>query len=114
MYFPSSILAIVPLALGSALPQATTPGASSAVNTTTCNGKTYVYENLAGYGFVPSNATDKFGDTIGGHGSSIAVDGRSWTRVGNSYTGILYTLPDRGWNTNVSIKNSVLNMLSDA
>jgi hypothetical protein len=38
---------------------------SSTVNTTTCNGKTYVYQELAGYGFIPSDATDKYGDTIG-------------------------------------------------
>jgi hypothetical protein len=37
----------------------------SAVNTTNCNGATYVYEEMAGYGFIPSDARDRFGDTIG-------------------------------------------------
>lgn len=99
MYLPKSLLAIVPLSLASALPQASPTSSAAAVSSTTCNGKTYVYEELAGYGFVPSNATDKFGDTIGGHGSAIAIDGASWVKIGNSYTGLLYTLPDRGWNT---------------
>lgn len=42
----------------------------TAVNSTTCNGKSYSYKELAGYGIIPSNATDKFGDTIGGIGSA--------------------------------------------
>jgi hypothetical protein len=73
---------------------------TTAVNTTTCNGKTYIYEQLAGYGYVPSNARDKYGDTIGGIGSSAVIEKSSWKKTGNSYTGILYALPDRGWNTN--------------
>ncbi|MCJ1354055.1 MAG: hypothetical protein MMC33_004042 [Icmadophila ericetorum] len=70
------------------------------VNQTTCNGNTYAYNQLAGYGFVPSNARDKFGDTMGGFGSAIAFDESSWQKTKNgSYTGILWVLPDRGWNT---------------
>ena len=70
------------------------------VNKTTCDNKGFVYQQLAGYGFVPSDARDKFGDTIGGHGSSVAFDRKSWKKASNgSYTGTLYTLPDRGWNT---------------
>ncbi|OCT44111.1 3-phytase [Cladophialophora carrionii] len=74
--------------------------AAKAVNTTTCNGQTYVYQALAGYGFTPSDARDKFGDTAGGIGSSAAIDQKSW-KVDSSgvYTGILWSLPDRGWNT---------------
>jgi hypothetical protein len=47
---------------------------TAAVNSTTCNGQSYVYNELAGYGFIPGNARDKLGDTIGGIGSSIAID----------------------------------------
>ncbi|THW41471.1 outer membrane autotransporter [Aureobasidium pullulans] len=72
---------------------------SSAVNTTTCGGQTYVYQELAGYGFVPGNARDKFGDTLGGIGSSIAIDKNTWKKKGQSCSGILWALPDRGWNT---------------
>uniref|UniRef100_A0A2D3V1G7 Phytase-like domain-containing protein n=1 Tax=Ramularia collo-cygni TaxID=112498 RepID=A0A2D3V1G7_9PEZI len=104
MRFLQSFLAIVPLALSSlkpvyAAPQASSGSSASAVNTTTCNGKTYVYEELAGYGFIEDNAVDKLNDTVGGIGSSIAIDRLSWIRVGNSYQGILYAIPDRGWNT---------------
>ncbi|EXJ85504.1 hypothetical protein A1O1_05868 [Capronia coronata CBS 617.96] len=76
------------------------PPLGTAVNTTTCNGQTFVYEALAGYGFVPSNSRDKFGDTAGGFGSSAAIDQTSW-KVDKSgvYSGILWALPDRGWNT---------------
>ena len=79
-----------------ALPQRRT----SPINSTTCNGKTYEYLNFAGYGFTASNARDKFGDTAGGIGSSAAFDPNSWMLHDNgSYTGLLYALPDRGWNT---------------
>ena len=67
-------------------------------NQTTCDGTTYKYHNLAGYGFIPSNARDKYGDTIGGIGSSIAIDQSSWKKNRNgTYTGILWAIPDRGW-----------------
>lgn len=75
--------------------------ASPVVNQTTCDGKQFTYQYLAGYGFIPSNARDKYGDTIGGIGSSIALDRSSWkkkSKRGNTYyTGILWVLPDRGW-----------------
>ena len=68
------------------------------VEKTECDGKRYVYEGLGGYGFIPSNAKDKYGDTLGGFGSSIALDQSSWQKLKNgTYTGILYALPDRGW-----------------
>ncbi|QIW95688.1 hypothetical protein AMS68_001206 [Peltaster fructicola] len=69
-------------------------------STTVCNGQTYVYNELAGFGFVANDARDKVGDTIGGIGSAIAIDRKSWRLHRNgSYTGLLYGLPDRGWNT---------------
>ncbi|KAJ5692496.1 secreted protein [Penicillium macrosclerotiorum] len=71
------------------------------VNQTTCAGTTYKYTGLAGYGYIPSNAIDKYGDTIGGIGSSIAIDQSSWRKTSNDvYSGTIYTIPDRGWNTN--------------
>ena len=71
---------------------------SPVVNQTTCDGRQFTYQELAGYGFVASDARDKFGDTLGGYGSSIAIDRKSWkkTRSG-TYTGTLYAIPDRGW-----------------
>lgn len=77
-----------------------TPIASSQTitNQTTCDNEQYTYQELAGYGFVPSNATDKYGDTLGGYGSAIAIDRSSWQMLNNgSYTGLLWALPDRGW-----------------
>lgn len=77
MLFYKNLLATLPFALSasaSAVPQFGGLPSTSVVNTTTCNGKTYVYNELAGYGAIPSNARDKFGDTIGGIGSSIAID----------------------------------------
>lgn len=76
------------------------PASQDAVFSTTCNEKSYSYNELAGYGFVPSAARDKYGDTIS-LGSSIALT--SWSKKGSSYQGTLYGLPDRGWNTNGTI-----------
>jgi hypothetical protein len=71
------------------------------INTTTCNGKKYVYEELAGYGKLPANFRDKYGDTLGGIGSAIALDQKSakYKKNKGAYEGIIYGLPDRGWNT---------------
>lgn len=73
--------------------------AATAVNTTTCNGQFYAYTQLAGYGALSGNARDKFGDTIGGIGSAIALELDSWgvSDDGKTYTGVLWGLPDRGW-----------------
>jgi len=89
------------LAIVSAIPHKNSilpRAAADFVHQTTCNGKTYTYRNLAGYGFVPSDERDKFGDTIGGIGSSIALDKNAWRKKrSGSYTGVLWGLPDRGW-----------------
>lgn len=94
--FPALFLAISSLV--AALPSKPTLSASPIVNQTTCDGKQYTYQSLAGYGFIPSNARDKYGDTIGGIGSSAAIDQKTWKKSKSGvYTGILYALPDRGW-----------------
>jgi len=74
-------------------------GNSPVVNQTTCNGRAYKYQELAGFGYVTSNARDKFGDNLGGLGSALYLEQRSWRKRGNSYYGVLWALPDRGWNT---------------
>ena len=74
------------------------PANNTITNQTTCDGEHYTYQQLAGYGFVPSNAVDKYGDTLGGYGSAIAIDRSSWKKLKNgSYTGELWAVPDRGW-----------------
>ncbi|KAB8217684.1 esterase-like activity of phytase-domain-containing protein [Aspergillus novoparasiticus] len=94
-------LPIVLTALPWTAAAATLRSKSNVVNQTTCGGTTYAYTGLEGYGFIPSNATDKYGDTIGGIGSSIAIEPDSWRRTAqDTYSGIVYALPDRGWNTN--------------
>ena len=98
--FASTLLA---LALVLAAPTSSSSPLSSpsnliSVNQTTCNGNNYTYSELAAYGFVPSDARDKFGDTLGGYGSSIAIDQDTWKKTSNgSYSGMLWAIPDRGW-----------------
>lgn len=77
------------------------PRTATAVNTTVITGQSFVYENLAGYGFTPSDARDKLGDTAGGIGSSAALDLKTWKKDPETgvYSGIIWALPDRGWNT---------------
>ncbi|KAL8849779.1 MAG: hypothetical protein Q9221_005262 [Calogaya cf. arnoldii] len=73
---------------------------SNVLNQTNCKGKQYTYQQLAGYGLVPSNARDSYGDNLGGWGSAIAIDQKTWRKLKNgTYTGRLYAIPDRGWNT---------------
>jgi hypothetical protein len=82
--------------VGVASAAVTTP--KTFVNQTTCNEKTYTYEELAGYGFVPNDARDQYGDTMGGFGSAIAMDRSRWRKNHDgSYSGLLYAIPDRGW-----------------
>ncbi|KAK0659200.1 esterase-like activity of phytase-domain-containing protein [Cercophora samala] len=73
------------------------------VFTTTCQGKTYTYNELAGFGSIPSDARDKFGDTISIGSSAAITNWKKRTSPGKNkqpyYTGTLYGLPDRGWNT---------------
>ena len=71
--------------------------ATAVVKETTCNSRKYTYRELAGYGTVPGNARDEFGDTLN-FGSAVALDRGQWKKLGNgSYTGVLWSLPDRGW-----------------
>ncbi|KAJ9144916.1 Outer membrane autotransporter protein [Pleurostoma richardsiae] len=98
MFIQKAVLAC--LTLGAWVASAAAVSTSAPVNVTTCNGKQYIYNQLAGYGFVPGNATDKYGDTIS-IGSSITIE--SWHKVGRSYEALLWGLPDRGWNTNGTV-----------
>lgn len=68
------------------------------VKQTQCGSHTYQYNGLVGYGTVPSNAVDKYGDTLGGFGSSIAIERASWKKnADGTYEGIAWAVPDRGW-----------------
>ncbi|KAI1268127.1 esterase-like activity of phytase-domain-containing protein [Xylariaceae sp. FL1019] len=86
--------------LAAGVSAATLEKRAAGVNSTTCNGANYVYQELAGYGRLAGNSTDKFGDTLGGIGSSIHLDQTTWKKHCNgSYSGLLWAIPDRGWNT---------------
>ena len=62
------------------------------------NGATYLNKGLVGVGNYVSNGIDGLGDTLGSF-SSFKVDATTWRKNANgSYAGMLYTLPDRGYN----------------
>ncbi|EED20789.1 conserved hypothetical protein [Talaromyces stipitatus ATCC 10500] len=96
LYLPAVLAAATSVV--NASPTTKSPG----VNTTICNKLTYVYEELAGYGYLASDFRDRYGDSVS-LGSSIAIDKSTWSRRGNVYEGLMYALPDRGWNTNGTI-----------
>src|SRR5262249_60735220 len=73
-------------------------GASS--QPVTFEGATFVNKGLVGVARIPSTALDEFGETLGGIGSGMAIDLKKWKkRHDGTYTGTLYMIPDRGWNT---------------
>ncbi|KAL6298115.1 esterase-like activity of phytase-domain-containing protein [Sparassis latifolia] len=61
-------------------------------------GKTYINKGLVAYRFIPSNATDIVGDTIGGIGSAIGLKPYTWTASSGTFSGTLIVQPDRGYN----------------
>ncbi|TXN39516.1 autotransporter outer membrane beta-barrel domain-containing protein [Methylobacterium sp. WL30] len=58
---------------------------------------TVVNQGLQGVGRLPATTRDFLGDTLGSF-SALAIDLASWRRSGATYSGTLYTLPDRGYN----------------
>jgi hypothetical protein len=82
------------------LPVALLFGAADAfAQTVPFQGQNFVNKGLVGVARVPSNAVDKYGDTVS-LGSGMAVLPGSWHKRGDgSYIGRFLMLPDRGWNT---------------
>lgn len=92
-----SARALLSLALALPLPTAFAAAASSPV-TVTLGGNTFVNQGLVGVGRLPASALDKFGETFGSF-SAFAVQPGSWKRnADGSYSGTLFTQPDRGYN----------------
>lgn len=60
-------------------------------------GTTYVDQGLVAAGSLPAGTIDFLGDTLGSF-SSLSIKPGSWKRDGDTYTGVLWTLPDRGRN----------------
>lgn len=61
------------------------------------SGNVFVNQGLVGAGRLSANLTDFNGDTIGSF-SGMALDLTTWRRGASGYSGVLYTLPDRGYN----------------
>lgn len=60
----------------------------------------YLNHGLVAVGRVPADATDARGpglDTLGGFGSAAFFDPATWSKNGDTYSGVLYALPDRGF-----------------
>ena len=80
---------------GSPFLDATAPTVSSNVS---FGGQSYANQGLVGVGVFATNVIDGRGDTFGSF-SSFKVDHNTWRKNANgSYSGTLYTLPDRGYN----------------
>jgi hypothetical protein len=73
----------------------TAPTVSSSVS---FGGQSFVNKGLVGVGVFATNVIDGRGDTFGSF-SSFKLDHNTWRKNANgSYSGTLYTLPDRGYN----------------
>ncbi len=77
-------------ALGAAL-------AAAQAQSVTIGGITFSHQGLVGVGRVPAAQRDRYGETFGSL-SGLALDLRAWSRhADGSYTGTLYSQPDRGY-----------------
>ena len=65
--------------------------------TLTIEGQQYVDQGLLAAGSLPAGTVDFMGDTLGSF-SSLAVAPGSWQKDGEGWSGVLWTLPDRGRN----------------
>jgi hypothetical protein len=70
---------------------------SAQAQTVNLNGSTLVVQHLAGVGRLSANLRDEHGETFGSI-SGLVADASSWARSGNSYSGVFYASPDRGYN----------------
>lgn len=66
--------------------------------TVTFDGRSFVNKGLVGFGRIDASSVDKFGETLGGLGSSIFLESLRPGRDGK-YAGTLRLNPDRGHNT---------------
>ncbi|KAG9003757.1 hypothetical protein FRB90_011126 [Tulasnella sp. 427] len=63
-----------------------------------------VNKGLVAFGYIPSNARDTTGDTIGGIGSAIALKPGSFAKAANgTFKGTLVVQPDRGYNVDETV-----------
>lgn len=64
---------------------------------TVVNGTVFTVKELVGVGRMAANLRDEHGETFGSI-SGLVADPSTWVRNGNSYSGIFYAAPDRGYN----------------
>ncbi|MDG5494888.1 esterase-like activity of phytase family protein [Niveispirillum sp. BGYR6] len=84
--------------LASALSFVTLPAFAQSASTVTLNGTSFTNQGLQGVGRLSAALRDKYGETFGSI-SAMQIDLHSWQRnADGSYSGTLYTLPDRGYN----------------
>lgn len=70
----------------------------AAAQSVSFQGQTFENQGLAGVGRVSPQLRDGFGDTLGSLGSGMVADLSRWRRNGNSYSGVFFMVPDRGYN----------------
>jgi hypothetical protein len=99
---PFSVLATL-LLTGAALVQSVPTAVSLDKRDTTVSfdGRSFVNKGLVGFGRISASSVDKFGETLGGLGSSIFVESLQAQRDG-TYRGVIRLNPDRGHNTVVT------------
>lgn len=61
------------------------------------NGTTLIVQELAGVGRLAANLRDEHGETFGSI-SGLVADKSTWVLNGNTYSGVFYAAPDRGYN----------------
>ncbi|KAG8956579.1 hypothetical protein FRC04_000057 [Tulasnella sp. 424] len=75
-------------------------GSSPAFSQTTAP----VNKGLVAFGYIPANARDSTGDTLGGLGSAIALKLGSFAKASNgTFKGTLVVQPDRGYNVDTTV-----------
>ncbi|KAG9048256.1 hypothetical protein FS837_000392 [Tulasnella sp. UAMH 9824] len=63
-----------------------------------------VNKGLVAFGYIPANARESTGDTLGGIGSAIALKAGSFTKGKNgTFKGTLVVQPDRGYNVDETV-----------
>ncbi|MFA5120835.1 esterase-like activity of phytase family protein [Zavarzinia sp.] len=101
----AALLAGLSPAAGASLEYTTTHATTGdAPVSLTMNGETFVNQGLVGAGRLSATLKDFMGTSLGSF-SGMAIDRNTWRKVGDSYTGTLYTLPDRGYNTDSYYSN---------
>jgi hypothetical protein len=77
---------------------AVSPGAVQTPTPVVLIGRTYVNQGLVGVGRIPATTRDSFGETFGSFSAFAFLPGSRVRNNDGSYSGILHTQPDRGYN----------------